>query len=210
MSTMRPATWTYAEEFVAEPELMERARQQGEQFGASPVGPGTGPALRAIAAAAGARSVVEIGSGAGVSGLWLLSGMPSDGILTTIDINPEHSHAAKRAYADAGVAPQRTRTIVGSALVVMARLADSAYDLVLVDGDKREYPAYVEQALRLLRRGGTLLIDNMLWHDKVADPAVRDEVTTILRDLGKQLRDDPDLVTTLLPVGDGLLMAVKR
>lgn len=207
---MRPGTWTYAEEFVPEPEIIERARMRGEELGAVPVGTGTGAALRMLAAANRSRSVVEIGTGAGVSGLWLLSGMPADGILTTIDISSEHQHAAKASFAQAGYPPQRTRAIVGSALSVLPRLTDGGYDLVLVDGEKTEYPAYVEQALRLLRPGGVLAIDNMLWHDQVADPAARDEVTRVLRDLGKQLRDDERLDTALLPVGDGLLIAIKR
>ncbi|CAG7572349.1 putative O-methyltransferase YrrM [Barrientosiimonas humi] len=207
---MRPTTWAYAEEFPTEPEAIEAARRRGDELGATPVAPAVGAALSVLAAATAARAVVEIGSGAGSSGLWLLRGMPRDGVLTTIDIEPEHQRAAKQAYAAAGYPPQRTRTIVGSALAVLPRLADRAYDLVLVDGHKPEYPAYVEQALRLLRPGGTLVLDNMLWHDRVGDPAVRDETTVVLRDLGKQLRDDERLVTTLLPVGDGLLTAVLR
>lgn len=210
MTSMRPGTWTYAEEFTVEPEHIERARSRGDELGCVPVGTGTGAALRMLAASCQARSVVEIGTGAGVSGLWLLTGMPSDGILTTIDISSEHQHAAKQAFAEAGYPPQRTRTIVGSALSVLPRLTDGGYDLVLVDGEKTEYPQYVEQALRLLRPGGVLAIDNMLWHDQVADPTARDEVTRTLRDLGKQLRDDSDLATTMLPVGDGLLVAIKR
>ncbi|MDE9365809.1 O-methyltransferase [Luteipulveratus sp. YIM 133132] len=210
MSTMKPGTWAYAEEFPLEPEVIETARRRGGELGCTPVSPGTGAALSMLAAAVAARAVVEIGTGAGTSGLWLLRGMPADGVLTTIDIEPEHQRAAKQAYAEAGIASQRTRTISGSALEVLPRLADGAYDLVLVDGDKPEYPQYVEQAVRLLRRGGVLAIDNMLWHDRVADPAVRDQTTVVLRDLGKQLRDDERLVVSLLPVGDGLLTAVKR
>ena len=210
MTSMRPGTWTYAEEFTVEPEHIERARSRGDELGCVPVGTGTGAALRMLTASCQARSVVEIGTGAGVSGLWLLAGMPSDGILTTIDISSEHQHAAKQAFAEAGYPPQRTRTIVGSALSVLPRLTDGGYDLVLVDGEKTEYPQYVEQALRLLRPGGVLAIDNMLWHDQVADPTARDEVTRTLRDLGKRLRDDADLATTMLPVGDGVLVAIKR
>lgn len=210
MMTMRPATWAYAEQFVVEPEVIEAARARGEQLGATPVGSGTGAALRMLAAAVGARSVAEIGTGAGVSGLWLLQGMPTDGVLTSIDISREHQQAAKRAFAEAGVPSQRTRLIVGNALDVMSRLTDGGYDLVLVDGEKTEYPDYVSTAMRLLRSGGILAIDNMLWHDKVADPAARDERTTVLRDLGKQLRDDTGLFASLLPVGDGLFVGVKR
>jgi predicted O-methyltransferase YrrM len=154
--------------------------------------------------------VVEIGTGAGTSGLWLLAGMPLDGVLTTIDSAPEHSRSAKAAYAAAGVAHQRTRVITGAALDVLPRMTDGAYDLVFVDADKASYPAYVEHGIRLLRRGGILALDNVLWHDKVADPAARDATTGTLRDLGKSLRDDERLITNLLPVGDGLLVAVKR
>lgn len=210
MSAQKPASWAYAEEFVAETDVIEAARLRGEELGCMPVLPGVGSALRLLAAAANAKAVVEVGTGAGVSGLWLLSGMPPDGILTTIDVEAEHQRAAKQAYAAAGVPPQRTRVITGRALDVLPRLTDGAYDMVVIDGDKTEYPQYVEQALRLLRSGGVLALDNMLWHDKVADPATRDETTTILRDLGKALRDNDSLLPSLLPVGDGLMAAVKR
>ncbi|NYJ73821.1 putative O-methyltransferase YrrM [Allobranchiibius huperziae] len=205
---MRASSWSYAEDFITEPEAVARARERGEKLGATPIGTGTGAALQTLAAAARATSVVEVGTGAGVSGLWLLSGMPARGVLTTIDVSAEHQSAAREAYAEAGIAPHRLRIICGNALTVLPRLTDSAYDMVLVDGHKPDYPVYVEQALRLLRPGGVLAIDNMLWHDKVADPVARDEATTIVRDLGKSLRDDPTLRVALLPVGDGLLTAV--
>jgi predicted O-methyltransferase YrrM len=211
MSTMKPASWAYAEEFVSEPEVIEQARHRGVELGAAtPVGSGAGAVLRMLAAAVSARHVMEIGTGAGTSGLWLLSGMSEEGVLTTIDVAPEHQRAAREAYAAAGVAHQRTRLIAGPALDVLPRMTDGAYDMVLVDADKDAYPAYVEHALRLLRPGGVLVLDNMLWHDRVADPAVRDETTTVLRDLGKALRDDTGLVSALLPVSDGLLVAVRR
>src|SRR6476646_10851156 len=203
MSAQKPASWAYAEEFVAEDEVIESARRRGEELGAVPVGNGAGVLLRLLAAAVRARSVVEIGTGAGTSGLWLLQGMPDDGILTTIDVEPEHQGAARKAYAEAGIAHQRTRVIAGRALDVLPRMTDGAYDMVVVDADKREYPEYVEHAIRLLRSGGVLVLDNMLWHDKVADPASRDPQTT-------KLRDDERLVPALLPVGDGVLAAVKR
>lgn len=210
MSAQKAASWAYAEEFVPETQLLETARRRGEELGCVPIGPGGGAVLRMLAAAVGARSVVEIGTGAGVSGLWLLTGMPSDGVLTTIDIEPENQRAAREAYASAGVAHQRTRVITGRALDVLRRMTDGAYDLVLIDADKVEYPAYVEEAARLLRPGGLMVLDNMLWHDKVADPAARDETTRVLRDLGKAIRDDDRFLTTLLAAGDGLLVAVKR
>ncbi len=210
MSTQKPASWTYAEEFVPEGDIVESARRNGEGFGATPIGPAAGATLRLLAAAIQAKAVVEVGTGAGVSGLWLLQGMHPEGVLTTIDPEPEHQRAAKLAYAKAGVAHQRTRVIGGRALDVLPRLTDAAYDIVVIDADKAEYPAYVEEAIRLLRPGGILVLDNMLWHDKVADPAARDEVTTTLRDLGKQLRDRDDLMSVLLACSDGLFVALKR
>ncbi|HEV7173453.1 O-methyltransferase [Pedococcus sp.] len=210
MSAQKPASWAYAEEFVTENEVIEQARRRGEELGAVPVGNGAGVLLRLLAAAVKAKSVVEIGTGAGTSGLWLLQGMPEDGILTTIDVEPEHQRSARQAYAEAGIAHQRTRVISGRALEVLPRMTDGAYDLVVIDADKNDYPSYVDHAIRLLRSGGVLVLDNMLWHDKVADPAARDAETVVLRDLGKRLRDDERLIPALLPVGDGVFAAVKR
>ncbi|PID96828.1 MAG: methyltransferase [Actinomycetales bacterium] len=209
MTANRAASWSYAEEFVAEDEVTAAARRRGEQLGATPIGVAGGSALRMLTGCLGARAVVEVGTGAGASGLWLLGGMPPDGVLTTIDISAEHQRAAKDAFAEAGVAHQRTRVIAGPALDVLSRMTDGAYDLVFIDGEKSEYPDYVKQATRLLRRGGVMALDNMLWQDHVADPAARDETTRTLRELGKALRDDDAFTTTLLPVGDGLLVAVK-
>lgn len=163
-----------------------------------------------LAAAVGARAVVEVGTGTGVSGLYLLEGMPRDGVLTTIDVEAEHQRAAREAFAEAGVRPNRTRVITGRALDVLPRLTDGAYDLVLLDADKRDFDAYLEQAFRLLRPGGVLAVDNALWHDKVADPAQRDETTTAIRELGKRVRDHDGLLPALLPCSDGLLVAVRR
>lgn len=210
MSSQKMASWAYAEQFVPHSELAERASSEGQRLGAMPVAASTGATLRLLAAVLGARHVVEVGTGAGVSGLWLLQGMAPDGVLTSIDVEPEHQRAARAAYTEAGIAPQRTRVIAGDATEVLPRLTDGAYDLVLVDADKQSYPLYAEQAIRLLRSGGVLALDNMLWHDAVADPAARDETTSILRDLGKALRDDERLLPALLPVGDGLFVAVKR
>jgi predicted O-methyltransferase YrrM len=175
-----------------------------------PVGTGAGAALRLLAATAAARNVVEIGTGTGVSGLWLLAGMRPDGVLTSIDVEAEHQRLAREAFAEAEVAHQRTRLIAGRALDVLPRLSDGAYDLVFCDGDKREYVAYLEQALRLLRPGGLVAFDNALWHDRVADPAQRDPETVSIRELGRTVREHERLVPALLPVGDGLLAAVLR
>jgi predicted O-methyltransferase YrrM len=174
-----------------------------------PIGSGGGAALRFLASVLEAKAVVEVGTGTGVSGIWLLRGMRPDGILTTVDIEAEHQRLAKESFSEAGIPPQRARTIPGAALDVLPRLTDGHYDLVFCDGDKREYAAYLKEALRLLRPGGVVAFDNALWHDRVADPTQRDEDTTSLRELGKAVREDERLTSALLAVGDGLLVAVK-
>ena len=166
--------------------------------------------LRFLAAAIDARHVVEIGTGAGVSGIWLLRGMAPDGVLTSVDIEAEHQRLARRGFTEAGIAPSRLRLITGAALDVLPRLSDAAYDLVLCDAEKTEYGDYLTEALRVLRPGGVVAFDNALWHDRVADPSVRDAATTAVRELGRTVREDERLVPVLLPVGDGLLAAVKR
>jgi predicted O-methyltransferase YrrM len=205
-----PASWSYAEQYVAEDAVLAAARARAEEVGVVPVGPGCGAALRFLAAIIDARAVVEIGTGTGVSGLWLLRGMRADGVLTTVDIETEHQRLARQSFNEAGVPQQRARTIAGAALDVLPRLTDGHYDLVFCDGDKVEYDAYLTEALRLLRPGGVVAFDNALWHDRVADPAVRDEQTVAIRELGRTITAHDGLVPILLPVGDGLLAAKKE
>ena len=174
-----------------------------------PIGSGGGATLRFLAAVTEARAVVEIGTGTGVSGVWLLRGMRPDGVLTTVDTEAEHQRLAKEAFTEAGIPSQRARLIPGHALEVLPRLTDGHYDLVFADGDKREYSAYLDEALRLLRPGGIVAFDNALWHDRVADPAQRDEETVSIRELCRTVAEHDSLLPVLLPVGDGLLVAKK-
>lgn len=190
--------------------MLTKARERAAEVAAVPIGPGGGAALRFVAALLDARNVVEIGTGCGVSGVWMLRGMHADGVLTSVDIEAEHQRRAKLAFAEAGVQPQRARLIPGAALEVLPRLTAGHYDLVFCDGDKQEYPQYLEQALRLLRPGGVVAFDNALWHDKVADPGVRDADTAAIRETLKAVAEHDDLVELLLPVGDGLLLAQTR
>ncbi|MFI0452931.1 O-methyltransferase [Actinomadura sp. 6N118] len=198
------------EEFLPEDEPIINARRLGEEVGAVPIGPAGGAALRFLAAMIDARTVVEVGSGCGVSGIWLLRGMRKDGVLTSVDVEHEHQRLAKQAYAEAGLGASRTRMIVGRALEVLPRLTDGAYDMVFCDAVKQEYPEYLTAALRLLRPGGVVAFDNALWHHRVADPDRRDPDTLAIREVGRMIREDERLVPLLLPVGDGLLCAVKR
>lgn len=209
MST-ESANWAYAEDFLEEDRVILEARDVADQLGCVPVLPGAARAIELLARAMGARSAVEIGTGAGVSTTYLLRGMAPSGVVTTIDMEPEHHRAAKRTLAAGGFAPARARLITGRALDVLPRLTDGGYDIVLIDARKSEYPQYLEHALRLLRSGGLVLIDNALWHGRVPDPAQRDKDTTAVRETLKAVRENEDLTTALLTAGDGLLAAVRR
>src|SRR5262245_17700495 len=127
------ASLAYAEEFLPEEEPLLWARQLGEEFGASPIAPSCGATLRFLTALVNARTVVEIGSGCGVSGICLLRGMRTDGVLTTVDVEPENQQLARQAFGQAGFATGRARMIAGRALEVLPRLTDGAYDLVFCD-----------------------------------------------------------------------------
>jgi predicted O-methyltransferase YrrM len=200
----------YIEGFVVEDEILAAARARGHELGCVPIGAGGGAMLRFLATSLHARAVAEVGTGAGTSGLYLLRGMAPDGVLTSIDVEPEHQRAARRAFADAGFAAGRYRLIMGQALDVLPRLTDGGYDIVFVDAAKAEYVRYLEQGVRLLRPGGVIAFDNMLWGGLVADPSVRDPETTALREVRRLVRDDDRLVPVLLPVGDGLLAAIRH
>ncbi len=201
---------SYAESFAIEDDVIAAARDRGRELGCTPIGPAGGATLRVLAAATQARSAVEVGTGAGVSGLYLLGGMAPDGVLTSVDIEGEHQRAAKEAFSEAGIPTTRYRLINGSAAEVLPRLREESYDIVFVDADKSAYGVYFEQALRLLRPGGVMAFDNALWHDRVADPSQRDPETVTLRELSKTVRDDNRLLAALIAVGDGLLVAAKR
>lgn len=170
----------------------------------------TGAALRFIAAAIGARAVVEIGTGCGTSGIWLLRGMRTESVLTSVDMEPEHQRLARAAFVDAGFAASRYRLISGRALEVLPRLADGAYDLVFCDADRQEYPEYLIAALRLLRPGGAVAFGSALWAELVPGTEPDDPESAAVRELCEQVRDDDRLVPLLLPIDGGLLAAVKR
>ena len=203
-------SWKHAETWITEDTALLAGRARAAEVGAVPIGAGGGAALRMLAAVLQARAVVEVGTGCGVSGTWLLRGMAEDGVLTSIDIEPEHQRLARDTFSEAGFTPARVRLIAGRALDVLPRLTDAGYDLVFCDGEKTEYADYLVEAIRLLRPGGVVAFDNALWHDRVADPTARDAATVAIRELGRKVKDDESLVATMLPVGDGLLVAVKR
>ena len=144
----------HAEGSISEDSVLLAARERAADIGAGAVTPAVGALLSLLTKLSGGKAVVEVGTGAGVSSLWLLSGMSDDGVLTTIDIEPEHQRIAKQAFSDASIGPSRTRLISGRAQDVLTRLADDSYDLVFIDADPLDQPDYVVEGVRLLRSGG--------------------------------------------------------
>ncbi|MEV8630199.1 O-methyltransferase [Streptosporangium sp. NPDC051023] len=203
------ATLAYAEEFHTEDEILWAARQRAAEVGVTSILPGGGAALCFLASAINTKAVVEIGTGCGVSGLWLLRGMRQDGTLTSVDVEPEYQRLARQSFAQAGFAGGRTRLITGRALDVLPRLSDGGYDLVFCDGAKHEYADYLAESIRLLRVGGIVVFDGALWQHRVADPTQRDPDTVAVRELGKLIRDDERLRPLMIPLGDGVLAAIK-
>ncbi|HEU0190797.1 MAG TPA: O-methyltransferase [Mycobacterium sp.] len=200
---------SHAEGSISEDAILVAARDRAAEIGVDAVTPAVGALLSLLGKLSGGKAVVEVGTGAGVSGLWLLSGMGEDGVLTTIDVEPEHQRTAKQAFADAGIGPSRTRFISGRAQEVLTRLADDSYDLVFVDADPVDQPAYVVEAVRLLRSGGVVVVHRAALGGRVAEPAAHDAEVKAVREAARLIAEDERLTPALIPLGDGLLAAVR-
>lgn len=198
------ASQRFVDEATVEPEHIQRARAHALELGATPISPAIGAQCAVIAAASQALNIVEIGTGAGVSGLWLLHGSPR-ATLTTIDNEPEHLGAARQAFADARIPPARARFITGRAADVLPRMNEASYDIVLVDADPEGVIEYVEHGLRLVRAGGTVLVPRVLVGGAVADPVRRDPLTTAYRSLIQETQVSPAVIGALSITGEGLL-----
>jgi predicted O-methyltransferase YrrM len=191
-------------EYAVEDEPLLTARANAVDIGGTdPVAPATGAALRFFATAIGARSVVEIGTGCGSSGIWLLRGMRPGGVLTSVDTEPEYHRLARKAFTQAGFAANQARLILGRALDVLPRLSDGAYDLVFCDADPVSYPEYLTAGLRLLRPGGIIVVNDAL-------PPGPGPAEDGARELAGMIRIDERLVPLLLPIAGGLLAAIKK
>lgn len=198
----------FVQEVTPEPEHIVRARAHALELGAAPISAAVGAQCAVIASCCAARSIIEVGTGAGVSGLWLLHGAPT-AVLTTIDNEPEHLSAARQAFADAGVPHARTRVITGRAADVLPRMNEGSYDVVLVDADPEGVIEYVEHGLRLVRPGGVVLVPRVLGGGSVADPVQRDAVTNAYRSLIHETQTSPAVIGALSVTGEGLLQLVS-
>ena len=198
----------FAESFAVEDYFMQQARLNGQEVGAIDSTVAVGNFLKFIAQFSNAKSVVEIGTGSGVGALWLLQGMPADGVLTTIDSEREHSKITRNIFEEADIAVTKYRIITGKLIEVVGKLADNAYELVVIRSAVDLFEI-VHDSYRLLKPGGLLLIDHVLSGGKVADPTQRDPESIARRDAIKVIKEDDRWACTVIPIGAGLLVANK-
>ena len=205
----RELDWKFTEDYIAEREDITVLRQHSTELGIDAVSPATGAQLAFLAAALNPATIIEIGTGLGVSGLWLMEGAPAASF-TSIDSEPDYQQVAKAALIEAGVPSNKVRLISGSASQVLPRMNESSYDLVFLDADPESLLENVEHAIRLAKTGGTILIAHAMWRGRVADPAQREEPVPTLRALLTMLAESSTVTAALSPVGDGLLQLVKK
>jgi len=198
----------FSENFAHEDYFMQQARAHGEEVGAADPTPGVGNFLKFAVQITKAKSVVEIGTGSGVGGLWLLSGMTPDGVLTTIDSEREHSKIARNIFEEADIASTRYRIITGKLIEVVGKLADSSYELIIIRPALDLFDM-VQESYRLLKPNGLLVVDQALSGGKVADPTQRDPESIARRDGIKVIKEDERWAASVLPIGAGVLVANK-
>jgi predicted O-methyltransferase YrrM len=208
-SSRAEAMITHAEGSISEDQIVAAARERAVDAGAGAVTPAVGALLGLLVRLTGGKAVAEVGTGAGVSGLWLLSGMRDDGVLTTIDVEPEHQRLAKQAFTEAGIAASRTRLIGGLAQDVLPRLADDSYDVVFLDAEPLDQPEFVVEGVRLLRAGGVIVVHRAALGGRAGDPKANDVEVAAVREAARLIAEDERLAPVQIPLGDGILAAAR-
>lgn len=198
-----------------EGELLRRLREEtvGISGSSMQIAPEQGQFMALLVTLTGVRRAIEIGTYTGYSSLCIALAMPPDGHLTACDVSAEWTAVARRYWQEAGVADRIDLRLAPASKTIAALLADGSaesYDFAFIDADKESYGDYYEGCLKLLRPGGLIAIDNMLWHGAVADPTRDDEDTVAIRDLTLRMKDDARVDTSLVPIGDGVMLARKR
>lgn len=176
------------------------------------VSPDQGQFMGMLAGLVGASRAIEVGVFTGYSSLCVARALPDDGLLVACDINVEYTAVARRFWERAGVSAKIDLRLGPATETLDAMIADGesgAYDLAFIDADKGNYPRYYERCLRLLRSGGLMMIDNALWGGRVADTEQTGDTTSTMRELNEMAGRDSRVEVSLLPIGDGLLLARK-
>jgi len=200
-----PLTWAYADDWAEEAPEVAAARRRAQEMGAPVPSRAVGALLRSLVATARAHAVVEVGSGTGVTGGWILEGLPAEGTLTTVDPDSALQTAARDTFGRMGVSHTRVRTIAGAPRAVLPRLSDAAYDIVIVgpgtDTAGEDGHALLAEAHRLLTPGGSIIITPVFSGEgMLADR----------HDMVQHLRDDPEWIATVMTVGEGVVLAARR
>lgn len=200
---------------LREPAILAELRAETARMPASAmqIAPEQGQFMALLVELIGARRTLEIGTFTGYSALCVALALPADGAVTACDVSEEYTAVARRYWAKAGVAGKIDLRLAPAVQTLDALLAEGragSYDFAFIDADKTGYDAYYERCLALLRPGGLVAVDNVLWGGDVANPGKTDPDTTAIRALNTKLRDDSRVSMSLIPVGDGLLLARKR
>ncbi|MDJ0936085.1 MAG: class I SAM-dependent methyltransferase [Kiloniellales bacterium] len=200
---------------LREPALLARLREETARRGDAgmQISPEQGQFMAFLIELTGARRVLEIGTFTGYSALSMALALPPEGRIIACDIEPETTAVARRYWAEAGVAEKidlRLAPALDTLEGLLAEGAAESFDFAFIDADKENYEAYYERCLALLRQGGLLAVDNVLWNGAVADPAARDPDTEAIRALNLRMRKDPRISLSMVPISDGLSLARKR
>ncbi len=200
---------------LREPALLARLREETARRGDAgmQISPEQGQFMAFLIELTGARRVLEIGTFTGYSALSMALALPPEGRIIACDVEPETTAVARRYWAEAGVAEKidlRLAPALDTLEGLLAEGAAESFDFAFIDADKENYEAYYERCLALLRQGGLLAVDNVLWNGAVADPAARDPDTEAIRALNLRLQEDPRISLSMVPISDGLSLARKR
>lgn len=203
------------ENSLREPPILARLRTETAQqpMAQMQVAPEQGQFLALLVQLMGARKALEVGVFTGYSSLSVALALPDDGQLTACDVSEEYTAIARKYWIEAGVSHKIDLRIAPAADTLAELIASGAaetYDFAFIDADKRGYSHYYEQVLKLLRPGGLVAVDNVLWSGRVADPEQQDNRTCDIREFNRQLLNDDRVSLSLLPVADGLTLALKR
>ena len=213
MQIVAPEITRYLASLDSDDPLLARVAAEGADLGLPIIDAAVGRFLEAVVLATGARQVLEIGTANGYSALWLARALPPDGRLISIEINPERATIARGHIEEAGLT-DRVNVMVGDAARTVYKVA-GPFDLIFNDGDKRHYGPLLDRLVALLRPGGVLITDNVLWDGEVVPglvtpPRRPPEETAAIAAYNQRLAVDSRLLTSFLPVRDGLAMSVKR
>jgi predicted O-methyltransferase YrrM len=200
---------------IREPEVARRLREETQQLenAQMQIGPDQGQFMQLLVQVLSASKTLEVGVFTGYSALWVALGLPDDGRIIACDISEEYTAVARRYWKEAGM-DQKIDLRLGPALETLDALLKAnhagTFDFAFIDADKTNYENYYERALQLLRAGGLIAIDNTIWSGKVANPNVNDADTVAIRQLNEKLHRDVRVTISMLTVGDGLTLAMKR